>query len=486
MQDVRNVAVVGRTDAGKTALVAALTRSVGVDGPTHGPVLSQVEHRGVRLALLDTPGHPELGGAVVAALRAADAVLFVVPAVGGLDPVTAQVWDRCEGRPRVIAVTRLDDPGADTDEAVALCQRLLDEAVLPLQLPMHDDGGAVAGLLTLLDLQVVEATGSRPADPEHRTLVAGLREDLLETVLAASEDDALLDGYLDGSLAGDEPAVVDALHTAVRRGDFAPVVVVSARTGVGLPQLLDLIVDALPGPHDAPCPDVQLLDGELPDASAAEPLACDPDGVLAAEIVAPGVVRIWSGTLAGIPAGTLTQLPADRWDADLPGPGLVDTGLLAPGLRLAPWDLAEPQLPVAVLEVPEAAAADPSCRVQRDADTGQDLLWCAGPHHAALLLAGAEPEPLQVPRRVVDRVAHERWVGLVVAAPTAFARAVGGDLGRRRAVVTPPEPDPDDDERSLVRAELPWAELAGWAGSVGALTYGTARVTRTDLGWRPV
>lgn len=467
MQDVRNVAVVGRTGAGKTALVAALTGTVASDGPTAGAVLSQVGHRGVRLALLDTPGHPELGGAVVAALRAADAVLFVVPAVGGLDAVTAQVWDRCEGRPRVIVVTRLDDPGADTDEAVALCQRLLDEAVLPLQLPMHDDDGAVAGLLTLLDLQVVEATGSRPADPEHRTLVAGLRDDLLETVLAEADDDALLDGYLDGSLAGDEPAVREALHTAVRRGDFAPVVVVSARTGVGLPQLLDLVVDALPGPQDAPCPDVELRDG-----SAAEPLACDPEGPLAAEVVAPGVVRVWSGTLAGVPAGCLRQVPAD-----------VEG--LAPGLLLAPWDLAEPQLPVAVRDVPEAAAADPSCRVRRDADTGQDLLWCAGPHHASLLLAGADPLPLQVPRRVVDGVAHERWVGLVVAAPTAFARAVGGDLGRRRAVVAPPEADPDDDERSVVRAELPWAELAGWAGSLSALTYGTARATRTDLGWRP-
>ena len=465
--DVRTVAVVGRTGAGKSALVAALTgRRPADEGPTTQLQLAEVEHRGVRLALLDTPGHPELAGALVAGLRAADAVLFVVPAVGGLDPVTAQVFHRCEGRPRAIAITQLDQPGADSDEAIALCQRLLDDAVLPLQLPMHADDGAVAGLLSLLDLTVVEATGSRPADPEHRTLVAGLRDDLLETVLAEADDETLLDRYLDGALAGDEPEVLAALHTAVRRGDFSPAVVVSARSGVGVPQLLDLLVDAFPPPQDAPCPDVAHADG-----SPAEPLACDPDGPVAAEVVAPGVVRVWSGTLDGLPAGRTAHLVTTA---------PVGSTLSPDGLVLSPWDLPEPALPVAVAG--EVAYDDPT--VATSDDTGQQLLWFLGEQHAAVVLGSpALRVPLRVPTRGPD---EQPWVAVAVEAPTVFARSIASDLVRRGGRVERPEPDPEDDEVSRVRAELPWSALEAWVPALATTSYGTARVVRGPLRWEPV
>ena len=168
---VRNVAVVGHSGAGKTTLVEALLLAAGAiaragdvqDGTTtcdteeveqrlgHSVSLAvaPLEHAGVKVNLLDTPGSPDFVGELRAGLRAADAALFVVSSVGGLDAVTAQLWSECEavGIPRAVVVTQLDRARADFDEAVALCQRLLSPEVRPMSLPMHDDDGGVAGLM---------------------------------------------------------------------------------------------------------------------------------------------------------------------------------------------------------------------------------------------------------------------------------------------------------------------------------------------------
>ena len=94
-------------------------------------------------------------------------MLLVVSPVQGLDPRTVALWEALEHLPRLVVLSQLDRPGADADEAVALCQRLLGEGVLPLQLPLHDDDGSVGGLLDLLALTVSHDGEQRPADAEH-------------------------------------------------------------------------------------------------------------------------------------------------------------------------------------------------------------------------------------------------------------------------------------------------------------------------------
>ena len=137
--DVRNIALVGHRGAGKTTLLEALLHAAGAvhrpgrveDGTTvsdsdelerrrqHSVSLAvaAVEHAGVKLNLLDTPGSPDFVGELRAGLRAADGVLFVVSATGGLDAVTAQLWSECAavGIPRAVVITQLDRPRADFD-----------------------------------------------------------------------------------------------------------------------------------------------------------------------------------------------------------------------------------------------------------------------------------------------------------------------------------------------------------------------------------
>ena len=686
-QLVRNIAVVGHSGAGKTTLVEALLAHVGavsragrvLDGTAttdsddveqrlHHSVslgVAQIEHDGVKLTLLDTPGAPDFVGELRAGLRAADGVLFVVSAVGGLDAVTAQLWAECAavGIPRAVVVTQLDKPRADFDEAVALSQRLLDEGVVPLHLPMHDDDGSVAGLITLLDARVVDHSSGervdRPADPEHVTLTEGLRSDLLEAVIAESEDETLLDRYLEGAELDLHVLTAD-LEKAVARGHFHPALAVAPLQGVGVQELLDLLVQGFPSPCEHPCPPVT-----RPDGGPAAPLDCDPEGPLAAEVVKTttdpylgrvSYVRVFSGTLRpDTPVHVSGHGGSGAWHRDdhpdhdvdervgalssplgaalrtvpsCPAGDVCAVARLASAetgdtlsdrdrpLLVAPWVLPEPQLPVAVeaesrsdeerlgQALARLVAEDPTLRLERRVDTGQQLLWCMGASHAEVVLdrlrvrhgLGIATPEVQVPRQatlarpvtvtgrhvkqsgghgqyavvvlevspappgsgvlfsqrvvggavpssyhgsvekgvrtqaetgvdgsgplvdldvvLVDGKSHsvdssdaafqaagalalreavaaagivplEPWCEIAVAVPTAFVGSVMSDLAGRRARVTGNDPDPDDDERSVVRAALPEAELLTYATALRGVSHGTGSFTRRPLGWEP-
>ena len=139
---IRNVVLVGPSHAGKTTLVERLALATGAinrpgsveDGTTLSDT-DDAEHRqqrsvslslvpleweGVRINLLDTPGYADFVGEVRAGLRAADAALFVVSAVDGVDAATAMLWDECAavGMPRAIVVTKADRDRADRKSVV--------------------------------------------------------------------------------------------------------------------------------------------------------------------------------------------------------------------------------------------------------------------------------------------------------------------------------------------------------------------------------
>ncbi|MDQ1661384.1 MAG: elongation factor, partial [Blastococcus sp.] len=242
---VRNVALVGHAGSGKTTLAEALLLTAGAipragrveDGTTcldNEDVeirqqrsvslgVATFEHRGHRLTLLDTPGSPDFVGELRAGLRAADAALFVVSAVNGVDATTVALWEECAvvGMPRAVVITQLDRARADVDDAVRLCQRMLGAGVYPMHLLDRGADGAVRGLVSLLEPHADAVEADR------------LRGELIEGIIGESEDEALMERYL----AGDELTVADLvadLEKAVARGHFHPVVCVSAPSGVGV------------------------------------------------------------------------------------------------------------------------------------------------------------------------------------------------------------------------------------------------------------
>jgi len=321
--DLRHVVLVGHPGAGTTTLVdalvrrarglaAAATRPVARAGwsvagsllplgppapspspspfPSHRPTTalaaSRLDHRGTQVTLLDVPSDLELTGALAVGLRAADAALFVVSGIDGISPRLVQLWEQCESDevPRALVITQLDQPRAEFDESVALCQRLLGEGVQPLQVPLHAEDDSIVGLIDLLGPHLHDWSSGEPAvrdpDLEHLQLVEGLHADLVEAVLAGSEDESLLDAYLDEEPL--EPAVLAREFTsAVRRGALQPVLAVVPGSAVGTQELLDLLVSAFPAPSDVP-PAVLTH----PDGSPAEASRVDATGPLVVELLA--------------------------------------------------------------------------------------------------------------------------------------------------------------------------------------------------------
>ncbi len=505
--EVRNVVLVGHSGTGKTTLVEALLAATGtiaragtvVDGNTvcdHDPAavrqqrsvnlaLAPVLVDGVKINLLDTPGYADFVGELRAGLRAADAALFVISAVDGMDAATITLWEECAavGMPRGVVVTRLDHPRADFDETVALCRRVFGDGVLPLYLPVHGERGAdpegsepIVGLVGLLTGRVLDYTkGFPPVEHEpqadHAEAIEDARNELIEGIIAESEDETLMDRYLDGEPI-EESTLVSDLEKAVARGSFYPVIPVDAPTQVGLDAVLSGIVRGFPAPPEHTLPAVTGLDGTPRDL-----LRCDPDGPLVAEVVKTTVdayvgrvslVRVFSGTLTPetavhICGHGLAERGHPDHDADerithlyTPlGVNLRETAACIAGdlcavtksgsaetgdtisdrddpLLVAPWQMPEPLLPVAVVartrsdedalarNLARLTAGDPTLRLERNAETRQLVLWCMGEAHAEVVLdrlrAGGteiDTEPIRVAMRetfVATASGHGRHV----------------------------------------------------------------------------
>src|ERR671913_1338803 len=216
---VRNVALVGHSGAGKTTLAEALLVATGAlprlgrveDGTTcldteeveirqQGSVslgAATFDHAGHRLTLLDTPGSPDFVGELRAGLRAADAALFVVSAVNGVDATTVQLWEECAavGMPRAVVITQLDRARADVDDTIRLCQTMLGTGVYPVHLVERGPDGSVRGLVSLLQ------PGADAPEADR------LRSELIEGIIGESEDEALMERYL----AGDQLVQADLI-----------------------------------------------------------------------------------------------------------------------------------------------------------------------------------------------------------------------------------------------------------------------------------
>jgi elongation factor G len=462
---VRNVVLVGHSGAGKTTLVEALLAATGTinragrveDGTTVSDFdeaeqrqqrsvslsLAPLVHAGVKVNLLDTPGYADFVGDLRAGLRAADAALFVVSAVDGVDGATRMLWDECAavGMPRAVVVTKLDKDRADFDEAVAICQRVFGDGVLPLYLPLAADDGSPAGLIGLLSRRVADYSGGarveREPDAEHLPLIDSARNSLIEGIIAESEDESLMDRYLGGEDI-ELKVLIDDLETAVARGSFYPVLAAASPTGLGMTELLEVMTQAFPSPLEHEVPPVT-----TPDGKPKGPLTCDPAGPLVAEVVKTttdpyvgriSLVRIFSGTLRpdttvhvsghfladrghedhdvdekvgaiSSPLGKTQRTVAQAIAGDICAVAKLtraETGdtLSAKDdpLLMEPWVMPDPLLPVAVVAKSKAdedklsqgigrlVAEDPTLRLEQNPETHQLVLWCMGEAHVDVLL----------------------------------------------------------------------------------------------------
>ncbi|MET9144483.1 elongation factor G-like protein EF-G2 [Streptomyces sp. NPDC004042] len=412
---------------------------------------------GIKINLLDTPGYADFVGELRAGLRAADAALFVVSASDGVDGSTRMVWEECAavGMPRAIVITHLEAARADFEEMTRVCAEAFGaddpDAVLPLYLPLHGpegpDGHApVTGLVGLLTRKLFDyASGERKeSEPGADELprMDEARGRLIEGIIAESEDETLMDRYLGGEQVDVETLIKD-LERAVARGAFFPVLAAApaadgARQGIGTVELLDLIVRGFPTPLEHEAPEVT-----TPDGRSRRPAPCAPNGPLVAEVVKTAsdpyvgrvsLVRVFSGTLrpdetVHVSGHGLADRGHEDHDVDerigaLSTPfgkqqrpvthavagDLVSVAKLNRAetgdtlsakddpLLMAPWQMPDPLLPLAIQAHSKAdedklsqglarlVAEDPTMRLEQNQDTHQVVLWCLGEAHADVAL----------------------------------------------------------------------------------------------------
>lgn len=456
---IRNVVLVGPMGSGKTTLMRALAAAAGA--PMKAPSASTrstsldactVAWHDVVVTIVDTPGYADFLGSMRAGLRAADAALFVVGSVDGIDAATQLLWDECEvlGLPRAVVVTKLDLERADFDETVAVAHRIFTGGggVLPLHLPVHADDGRVAGFIDLLSTQIHDwSSGTHQAfdaDPEHLDLIDARRSELIEGIITESEDESLMDRFIAGEAVQGETLVRD-LERAVARGHFHPVIgFAGTPRPVGAELVLDLIARGFPCPTEHALPVAT-----RPDGAPADPLTADSSGALCAEVIRTSsdpytgkvsLVRVFSGTLrsdervhvsghfaAGSGhmdhdvderAGAISVVtPTGPAPVASAGPGSIvsvaklahaETGdtLSSPSapLLLEPWVMPEPLLPVAIrahsaadedrlgAALTRLLAEDPTLRLEQVDHAGgtQTIVWTMGEAHADLLVANLQ------------------------------------------------------------------------------------------------
>ncbi len=280
---IRTLALVGPAAAGKTTLAEALLLRAGAitsaGSVEKGGTVSDFDplerkmqhslnsavmhlhHGDSRIHLLDTPGGPDFLGHSLPALEAVETAAVVINAGVGIEPMARRMMDYAAARhlDRLIIVNKID-AGADLSALLADIQATFGKECLPLNLPAG--GGA----------RVVDCFFNREGPdglvPDFGSVEAAHRA-LVEQVVEV--DAAFVDRYLnDGDVdAGELHA---PLEQALREGHLIPVVFVSARSGAGLAELLDVIVKLLPNPTEANPPD--FLRGE---GDAAEPMHATPD-----------------------------------------------------------------------------------------------------------------------------------------------------------------------------------------------------------------
>ncbi|SEI84987.1 translation elongation factor 2 (EF-2/EF-G) [Deinococcus reticulitermitis] len=307
----RTVSVAAHSGAGKTTLSEALLHASGAitrkgkveDGTTqsdftdtekaHGFSIQtgvlRLSHEGTDITVLDTPGYADFVREIRGAVRAADAALIVVSAVSGVEVGTERVWataDRFE-TPRIVALNKMDRERADFYTMLADIKASLKGPVAATFLPIGQ-GPEFRGVVNVLS-----GVGSVDVPSNMRAELKEARENLVETIVET--DDDLMTRYLEGEEISDDELKA-ALRKAIHAGQLYPVIPVSAETGVGVPELLHLLVGSLRSARERG--PVSGVDGQTREPSPDAPfsarvwrLSMDPF------VGKEAYIRVWSGTL---------------------------------------------------------------------------------------------------------------------------------------------------------------------------------------------
>ncbi|MBE5736908.1 MAG: elongation factor G [Clostridiales bacterium] len=273
-ENIRNIAIVGHSGAGKTSLAEAILfngKSIDRLGKTSekNTVMDYDEQemargisislscaytywRDVKINVIDVPGFYDFEGEFEEAMRAVGSAILVADASGDIAVGSEKVVDYCIRRhiPLMIFVNGVDKENADYVKTVEAFKQKYGKKISPTHLPIIRDG-KMKGYVSVISSKAFEFTqGGRNEVQVPQNMadeLASLKEILTES--AAESSEALLDKYLsDGALTNDE--IVSGVKSGLKQGETIPIMGGSALQNMGVINLLHEIVDLLPSPFD--------------------------------------------------------------------------------------------------------------------------------------------------------------------------------------------------------------------------------------------
>jgi len=271
---IRNVAVVGHRGTGKTSLVEALLFQSGavnrlgtVEAGTTISDADEDEHKRQasiamslthatwqerKLNLIDIPGDPSFQGELRTAARVVEGMLMTVSGVMGAEVGTTRAWRLGEelGLARLVFVNMLDRERADFFRTLEQLRSQLSTQCVAVHIPIGVEH-ELTGIVDVLHMCAYSSPeGAKEAEPgpipeDMADATAEYREKLLDAVVET--DEGLMERYLEGQEL-DAHEVAAALKAAVTNGEVFPVACGVATKNLGTHALLDLLVEGVPSP----------------------------------------------------------------------------------------------------------------------------------------------------------------------------------------------------------------------------------------------
>ena len=273
VNSIRNICLLGHSGSGKTALAESLLYMTGAidrigknaDGNTvcdydpeeirrHISISTSVvplEYHNVKINLLDTPGAFDFSGAVMEALRAADAAILVCSAKDGITVGFEKAWKYCEDRnmPRFVYISKVDEDNSDYNATFNALREKYGNKIAPVVIPIWNSAHKVTGIIDVLNKRAYEMQNLKRVEidvPADKVSVIEEFNDALKEAVAET-DEALMDRFFEG---GDFTyrEMITGLHQGVKDLSLFPVLCGSGLTCLGSLMLMDNIIDLLPNP----------------------------------------------------------------------------------------------------------------------------------------------------------------------------------------------------------------------------------------------
>jgi elongation factor G len=209
-----------------------------------------------KINILDTPGYRPFLTDTRLVLRATDAAVVVIDAVAGVEVQTEKVWEFAEEfkLPRILVINKMDRDNASFERTMTSIEEMFGRSGVPIQVPI----GAEREFKGVIDILTNKAyfyerdgsgksrSGEIPS--EYQEAAKQAREKLIEMV-AEGSDELMEKFFAEGTLSASE--LMEGLKKSVQARNIFPIMCASASYNIGVPQVLEAIVEILPPPGTA-------------------------------------------------------------------------------------------------------------------------------------------------------------------------------------------------------------------------------------------